>query len=394
MMANYKGSLPSGEAFGTEKEDKKQAAAIRKAAAAKMATKTSPMDVIGDLAPYAGAIIGGVASGGNPQAIQAGYEGGKALGGMVGGDQERREEVLSEATEEEIQECYQMSWELGLKANALYRDGSKLSQPLSTKSDSKEDTVEESKQWTEEEVLDAARSIIMSSKDTIFKRRLSRVVERKKLPAKRAGFTQKSKIGGQTLFVRTGEYDDGTLGEIFIDLHKEGASFRSLVNCFAIAVSIGLQYGVPLEEFVDKFTFTRFEPSGPVDHENIKFSTSIVDYIFRLMAFEYLDRKDLVHVAPEEIVQQEKSTQDLSSEARGEYPAESRPASKKTESVTEKTEVKVSTETNFKVVKDVQSQANGTLMGDAPPCPKCGHTTIRNGTCYKCLNCGESLGCS
>ncbi len=300
----------------------------------------------------------------------------------------------NEATEEEIQECYQLSWELGLKANALYRDGSKLSQPLSTKSDKKEEK-DDTRQWTEEEVLDAARSIIMSSKDTLFKRRLSRVVERKKLPAKRSGFTQKSKIGGQTIFVRTGEYDDGTLGEIFIDLHKEGASFRSLVNCFAIAISIGLQYGVPLEEFVDKFTFTRFEPSGPIDHENIKFSTSIVDYVFRLLAFEYLDRNDLVHVAPEEIVQQEKSTQDLSSEARGEYPVNSRPTTaKKSEPVAVKASDNGNAGEGYKVVKDVQSQANSTMMGDAPPCPKCGHTTIRNGTCYKCLNCGESLGCS
>lgn len=299
----------------------------------------------------------------------------------------------NEATEAEIQECYQLSWELGLKANALYRDGSKLSQPLSTRSDKKEDKEEVAHQWTEDEVLEAARSIIMSSKDTIFKRRLSRVVERKKLPAKRSGFTQKSKIGGQTIFVRTGEYDDGTLGEIFIDLHKEGASFRSLVNCFAIAISIGLQYGVPLEEFVDKFTFTRFEPSGPVDHSNIKFSTSIVDYVFRLMAFEYLDRNDLVHVAPEQIVQQEKSTQDLSSEARGEYPVNSRPAAKK-QAETEPVAAAKPSASTLKVTRDAQSAANSTMMGDAPLCPSCGHTTIRNGTCYKCLNCGESLGCS
>ena len=290
-----------------------------------------------------------------------------------------------EAVVEEIQECYRLSWELGLKANALYRDGSKLSQPLSTKSD-KKDEVSTDHQWTEDEVLEAARSLIMSSKDTMFKRQLSRVVERKKLPAKRSGFTQKAKIGGQTVFVRTGEYDDNTLGEIFIDLHKEGASFRSLVNCFAIAVSIGLQYGVPLEEFADKFTFTRFEPSGPVDHPNIKFSTSIVDYVFRLLAFEYLDRTDLVHVAPEEI--EEKSPLDLSSEARGEYPVE-KPHAKKVEPVAVVVEKKATGANG-----DPVSAANKTLMGDAPPCHKCGHTTIRNGTCYKCLNCGESLGCS
>ena len=294
-----------------------------------------------------------------------------------------------EATIEDIESCYMMSWQLGLKANALYRDGSKLSQPLSTKSDKKEGTdIPEGHVWTEEEVLEAARTLIAQSTDTIFKRQLSRVVERKKLPGKRSGFTQKSKIGGQTIFVRTGEYEDQTLGEIFIDMHKEGASFRSLLNCFAIAVSIGLQYGVPLEEFTDKFTFTRFEPSGPVDHANIKFSTSIVDYVFRLLAFEYLNRTDLVHIAPEEMEQREKLTQDISSETSGNYPVTETPA--KTE------EVKATSKANvekYTVMSDLNA-ANSNLMGDAPPCPKCGNTTIRNGTCYKCLNCGESLGCS
>ncbi|MFI5172167.1 MAG: vitamin B12-dependent ribonucleotide reductase [Chitinophagales bacterium] len=295
----------------------------------------------------------------------------------------------NEATIEDIESCYLMSWQLGLKANALYRDGSKLSQPLSTKSDTKETAADAPKHvWTSEEVLEAARSIIMSSTDTIFKRQLSRVVERKKLPHKRSGFTQKSKIGGQTIFVRTGEYEDQTLGEIFIDMHKEGASFRSLLNCFAIAVSIGLQYGVPLEEYTDKFTFTRFEPSGPVDHPNIKFSTSIVDYVFRLLAFEYLNRTDLVHIAPEEMEQREVSTQDISTEATGNYPVTEPIAEKQT-----KKEVKKATSEKYEIV-DASEAANKSLMGDAPPCPKCGHTTIRNGTCYKCLNCGESLGCS
>jgi ribonucleoside-diphosphate reductase alpha chain len=296
----------------------------------------------------------------------------------------------NEATVEDIEGCYMMSWQLGLKANALYRDGSKLSQPLSTKSDAKEEKEAPKHEWTSEEVLEAARSIIMQSTDTIFKRQLSRVVERKKLPAKRDGFTQKSKIGGQTIFVRTGEYEDGTLGEIFIDMHKEGASYRSLLNCFAIAVSIGLQYGVPLEEFADKFTFTRFEPSGPVDHANIKFSTSIVDYVFRLLGFEYLNRTDLVHVAPEDLSTLEKSTQDISTEATGNYPV--------TEPIAESKEKKAqatrkATAEKYEIVNATDA-ANKSLMGDAPPCPKCGHTTIRNGTCYKCLNCGESLGCS
>src|ERR1019366_7624687 len=179
------------------------------------------------------------------------------------------------ATVEDIQSCYALSWKRGLKANALYRDGCKLSQPLSTKKDEEKEEKKETtataapaqpqtelfSKLTPEQVLEAARVLMQESTDTHFMRELSRIVERKKLPHKRRGFTQKAKIGGQTVFVRTGEYDDATLGEIFVDMHKEGASFRSLMNCFAISVSIGLQYGVPLEEFVNKFTFTRFEPS-------------------------------------------------------------------------------------------------------------------------------------
>src|SRR6185369_11693848 len=164
-------------------------------------------------------------------------------------------------------------------------------------------TVVDREKLTADDVLEAAKRIIQSSSDTKFKRQLSNIVHRKKLPEKRAGFTQKSKVAGHTIFVRTGEYDDSTLGEIFIDMHKEGASFRSLLNCFAIAVSIGLQYGVPLEEFVEKFIFTRFEPSGMVEHPNIKSTTSIIDFMFRSLAYEYLGRNDLVHVLDKPEVQ-------------------------------------------------------------------------------------------
>src|SRR3954464_5362124 len=137
---------------------------------------------------------------------------------------------------------------------------------------------------------------MQQSGDTSLKRQLSKIVERKTLPAKRLGFTQKARVGGQVIFLRTGQYSDGTLGEIFIDLAKEGSTLRSLMNCFAIAVSVGLQYGVPLEEFVEKFVFTKFEPAGMVDHPNIKTTTSIVDFIFRCLAYEYMGRTDLVHV--------------------------------------------------------------------------------------------------
>src|SRR5436189_5085732 len=226
-----------------------------------------------------------------------------------------------EATVEEIADSYMLSWELGLKACALYRDGSKLSQPLSNKSDKKKkdqgtgDKVQESQQaitsnqrpeteshivdlgkLTIDELLDEVQKRVQSSPDTKLKRKLASIVERRSLAAKRRGFTQKAKINGQAVFLRTGEYSDGTLGEIFIDMAKEGATMRSMMNCFAISISIGLQYGVPLEEFVDKFAFTKFDPSGFVEHPNIKSTTSIVDFIFRVLGYEYLGRTDLVHV--------------------------------------------------------------------------------------------------
>jgi ribonucleoside-diphosphate reductase alpha chain len=218
----------------------------------------------------------------------------------------------NEAIISEIADCYHLSWELGLKACALYRDGSKLSQPLSNKSDSKadEDASEVSTdsqfidvgKLTVDELLDELQKRMQASPDTKLKRQLSRIVERKSLPTKRRGFTQKARINGQTIFLRTGEYSDNTLGEIFIDLAKEGSTLRSLMNCFAIAVSVGLQYGVPLEEFVEKFVFTKFEPAGMVDHPNIKSTTSIVDFVFRCLAYEYLDRTDLVHVLDRPVI--------------------------------------------------------------------------------------------
>ncbi|MCB0737633.1 MAG: vitamin B12-dependent ribonucleotide reductase [Bacteroidetes bacterium] len=319
----------------------------------------------------------------------------------------------NEATVEEIKDCYQLSWELGLKANALYRDGSKLSQPLSNKSDKEdeEDLVDEIvaekaekklEELTPQEVLDAAIRIMNKSTDTKFKRQLSRIVERKKLPQKRRGFTQKARVGGQTMFIRTGEYNDGTLGEIFIDIHKEGASFRSLMNCFAIAVSVGLQYGVPLEEYVNKFSFTRFEPSGMVNgHDNIKSSTSIVDFIFRLLGFEYLGREDLVQVKPSELNFGDEEDQvfdspSIAHEPEASYTPTPQPVVKEVKVVsTSKPESNGNGSSQYEVSSYSQiDSALGEMMGDAPSCDVCGHITIRNGTCYKCLNCGNSLGCS
>ncbi len=301
----------------------------------------------------------------------------------------------NEATVEDIQECYELSWRLGLKANALYRDGCKLSQPLSNKKDDEKEEAaatvatpeaprEGFSKLTPEEVLEAARILMQESTDTQFKTELARIVERKKLPAKREGFTQKAKIDGQTVFVRTGQYDDGKLGEIFVDMHKEGASFRSLMNCFAISVSLGLQYGVPLEEFVSKFTFTRFEPSGMVEHPNIKNATSVVDYIFRLLALEYLGRTDLVHVPPAILEEDGIDTDEISHEAEGENLIVS-PKILKTSNEKKQHTMKLASNALIE-------QAKG--LGEGPTCRECGYVTMRSGACYKCPNCGTQTGCS
>src|SRR5206468_4091614 len=182
-----------------------------------------------------------------------------------------------------------MSWQLMIKANALYRDGSKLSQPLNTVADADNEPI----------VIEEAKAEPVRIAEKIVHRYIAR---RRRLPDRRAGYTQKTRIGNHNLYLRTGEYSDGTLGEIFIDMHKEGAAFRSMTNCFAIAISLGLQHGVPLDEFIDAFLFTRFEPNGVVaGNPHIKMTTSIIDYIFRELAITYLGRRDLAHVSPEDL---------------------------------------------------------------------------------------------
>ncbi len=200
----------------------------------------------------------------------------------------------NEATVEDCKNAYMLSWKLGLKANALYRDGSKLSQPLNAsliEDDSDEDALEEFLQAPA-----AAQAVTITEK--IVERVIEKVVRtQEKLPSRRKGYTQKAKIGGHTIFLRTGEYDDGRLGEIFLDMNKEGSALRAFINNFAISVSLGLQYGVPLEEYVDAFTFTKFEPAGIVTgNDAIKNATSILDYVFRELAISYLGRHDLAHV--------------------------------------------------------------------------------------------------
>ncbi len=194
-----------------------------------------------------------------------------------------------------------MSWKLALKANALYRDGSKLSQPLNSQLISDDDDEDDGIEAYYDKPM-AARAAQVSEK--IVEKLVERIIvmrEREKMPDRRKGYTQKAVVGGHKVYLRTGEYDDGRLGEIFIDMHKEGAALRSFINNFAIAVSLGLQYGVPLEEYVDAFTFTRFEPAGPVQgNDSIKYATSILDYVFRELAVSYMSRFDLAHVDPSE----------------------------------------------------------------------------------------------
>ena len=207
----------------------------------------------------------------------------------------------NDATVDDCKAAYLLSWKLALKANALYRDGSKLSQPLNSQLISDEDEEDDGIDAFLEKPM-AARTAALSEK--VVERLVERIVvmrEREKMPDRRKGYTQKAVVGGHKVYLRTGEYDDGRIGEIFIDMHKEGAALRSFINNFAIAVSLGLQYGVPLEEYVDAFTFTRFEPNGPVQgNDFIKFATSILDYVFRELAVSYMGRFDLAHVDPSE----------------------------------------------------------------------------------------------
>ncbi|MBX3185024.1 MAG: vitamin B12-dependent ribonucleotide reductase [Polyangiaceae bacterium] len=284
----------------------------------------------------------------------------------------------NEATVDEVRRIYEEGWKLGLKAVALYRDGCKASQPLSTSSGSS-DQEEESQADAQ-----AAKQVAQLVRPT---------GTRVRLPKKRAGFTQEATVGGHKVFVRTGEYEDGSLGEIFIDMHKEGAAFRSLMNCFAMAVSVGLQYGVPLSTYVEQFTFTRFEPHGVVvGHPNIKFSTSIVDYIFRVLGVEYLKRYDFAQVPPEEqpVIADPVETrrqQELLVSSAGASSAGASSAEATGGSATLAAPVTEARGSGL----DAQLEE---MMGDAPVCDGCGHITVRNGACYKCLNCGNSMGCS
>jgi len=337
------------------------------------------------------------------------------------------------ASIEDCKEAYELSWSLGVKANALYRDGSKLSQPLSSALIDDDEDAEEilAEGNPQEKAAVLAEKII---EKVIYKEVASR--ERDKLPERRKGYTQKAIVGGHKVYLRTGEYEDGKIGEIFIDMHKEGAGFRAMMNNFAIAVSVGLQYGVPLEEFVEAFTFTRFEPAGMVQgNDSIKNATSILDYIFRELAVSYLDRTDLAHVKPEgtgfddvgrgeeegkrnfteageervspamEMIRQVSSTGYL----RKRLPQElivlqGGNTATQTASVSTMTR-EVETVGASQTMSGVSPSVGATVMDqrtkakmqgyEGDPCGECGNfTLVRNGTCMKCNTCGATSGCS
>lgn len=345
-----------------------------------------------------------------------------------------------DATVEDVKRAYWLSWQLMTKANALYRDGSKLSQPLNSVADSPEADllahVHEEDAPAVERALPEPVRVAERITEKIVHRYIAR---RRRLPDRRAGYTQKARIGNHKMYLRTGEYEDGTLGEIFVDMHKEGAAFRSMTNCFAIAVSLGLQHGVPLEEYVDAFLFTRFEPNGVVQgNPYIKMSTSIIDYIFRELAITYLDRKDLAHVIPEDLrgdaLHDDEDEPDFESEevvsqrtvdVESNTPTISFAPPRSTHLkpnqgnnggshgktngngghaypssgtatatiVQRQTTVTVSSNAPVSQVDKIRQARQKGYEGD--PCSECGALTlVRSGACCKCDTCGATSGCS
>ncbi len=293
------------------------------------------------------------------------------------------------ATIEDIKEAYLQSWKLGTKAIAVYRDGSKLSQPLNSLTEEEVEAIIEDKE--KNDIVKVAERIIHRY-----------IAKRRRLPDRRTGYTQKAKINGQSVYIRTGEYENGQLGEIFIDMHREGAAFRSLLNCFAISISLGLQHGVPLEEFVDAFVFTKFEPSGVVTgNDKIKVATSVIDYIFRELAVTYLNRNDLAHVTDEElntkaskgIVKKISEPDYYSEEVVSERVVELDPNTIKPEQSYQHAILETKEHTHSGLSNKVKKAIESGYTGDI--CPECQSITmVRNGTCLKCLTCGATTGCS
>ena len=323
-----------------------------------------------------------------------------------------------ESTIEDIKQAYMDSWRSMIKANALYRDGSKLSQPLMSgtvlKVDIQEDELmAEGLMSTEQAVEAMAEALPIPDAKPLAHKVVTRyIAQRRRLPNRRGGYIQKAKIGGHNVYLHTGEYVDGTLGEIFIDMHKEGAAFKALTNAFAIAVSLGLQHGVPLTEFVDAFIFNRFEPNGPViGNDRIKMATSIIDYIFRDLAVSYLNREDLAHVKPEDL-QPDIVRSDGEAETEQNLSSGLSPAG----NATDGHEIQLTLDDMDSAMADTsifqtnipELAAAPTISGDdsiikeaekfgfvGDPCPECGQfTLVANGSCLKCVSCGATTGCS
>jgi len=323
-----------------------------------------------------------------------------------------------ESTIEDIKQAYMDSWRSMIKANALYRDGSKLSQPLMSgtvlKVDVQEDELmAEGLMSTEQAVEAMAEALPIPDAKPLAHKVVTRyIAQRRRLPNRRGGYIQKAKIGGHNVYLHTGEYVDGTLGEIFIDMHKEGAAFKALTNAFAIAVSLGLQHGVPLTEFVDAFIFNRFEPNGPViGNDRIKMATSIIDYIFRDLAVSYLNREDLAHVKPEDL-QPDIVRSDGEAETEQNLSSGLSPAG----NATDGHEIQLTLDDMDSAMADTSIfQTNIPELATAPtisgddstvkeaekfgfvgdPCPECGQfTLVANGSCLKCVSCGATTGCS
>jgi ribonucleoside-diphosphate reductase alpha chain len=331
----------------------------------------------------------------------------------------------NDATVEDCAAAYMLSWKLGLKANALYRDGSKLSQPLSAQLISDDD----------EDDFDAVETLMARPQVQRVEKIVEKIVEvargREKLPERRKGYIQKAIVGGHKVYLHTGEYEDGRLGEIFIDMHKEGAALRAMMNNFAIAVSVGLQYGVPLEEFVEAFTFTRFEPAGMVQgNDSIRNATSILDYVFRELAISYLGRHDLAHVEPSDIgfdalgkgvddtpkvpasrvmssgFVRQKDLTNVVVMPKSSTTAFASPAlalqMRAAESIgnTAVAEVHihehVEQHTHLHAPAVLDRRAEARMKGyEGESCSECGNfTMVRNGTCLKCDTCGSTSGCS
>jgi ribonucleoside-diphosphate reductase alpha chain len=306
------------------------------------------------------------------------------------------------ATVEDVKQAYLASWQLMLKAIALYRDGSKLSQPLNTIVDAPD---------LEAEAAEAAAEEVKPEPVRMAEKIIYRyIAQRRRLPDRRAGYTQKARIGNHKVYLRTGEYEDGTLGEIFLDMHKEGAAFRSMTNCFAIAISLGLQHGVPLEEFVDAFLFTRFEPNGVVQgNPHIKMTTSIIDYIFRELAITYLGRFDLAQVQAEDLrgdamhldrPEPEFEREELISERVVEPPQPQPFAPPRSghlrplaENAHDPGNGSVVTSLRHSMEEKIRQARMKGYEGD--PCTECGQLTlVRSGSCAKCDTCGATSGCS